>query len=61
MIDLGGGESKAGVDILTFQIGKVSENIVFAFSRSQEIEHILDPDPHSSDTGPDTALVPDQK
>jgi hypothetical protein len=55
--DLSGGEGKAGADILTFQIGKVGEDIVFTFSRSQQVEHILDPDSHSSETGLATTLV----
>jgi hypothetical protein len=57
MINLGSGEGKTGADVLTFQIGEVGEDIVLTFSRSQQVEHIFDPDPHSSDTRPTTALV----
>jgi len=49
--------AQAGEDIVFRQIGKVSEDLLVAHTRSKVRQHVVDRDAHASDTRFPTALA----
>jgi hypothetical protein len=50
------GEREAGTNVPPLKVRVVGENFVLGGARSQQLEHILDPDAHTPDTWPPAAL-----
>lgn len=56
MIKVLGCVSDAGADVVWLQIGKILQNLLLRNTCGQHVEHILDPNPHPTDTGPPPTL-----
>jgi hypothetical protein len=57
VVRLGCRKSQTGADILTLEIGKIREYFGLANTSREEIEDILNPDPHAADARATAALV----
>ncbi len=56
MIEAATRKSQAGRNIFGFEIGKFFKNLLLSEPRGKQIKHVNHPDPHSTNTGPSSAL-----
>lgn len=57
MIESAAGELQAGGNIFRFEVRQFFKDLLLGETRSQQIQHIDDSNPHSSDTGSPTTLL----
>ena len=57
MVSFRGSVLQAGRDIFDLKVGMVFDYFLFRDLRGQDIEHVLNPDSHASNTGTPAALI----